>query len=177
MPKRGNKKRKKGRTGAGPSKGLRLCQEEEEQYGVVARVLGGPNCLVVCHDGKTRMCVIRNKFRWRNKQHNRVSPGTWVMVGVRAWESTASGEQKCDLLEVYSDGDVIQLRRAADVDLAVLENATCTARPGEGAAALAQHTEVVFTDEPEPDPTATPVVAVRAATFGDDDDEIDLDSI
>ena len=85
MPKKGGKRSKK-RTSTGPSKGVRLCEEDGEQYGVVTQMLGGPNCRVTCQDGTERMCVIRSKFRWRNKNHNRLSAGTWVMVGVREWE-------------------------------------------------------------------------------------------
>ena len=177
MPRKGNQKRGKKNAGAGPSAGLRLCTEEGEQYAVVARVLGGPNCQVVCQDGQTRLCVIRNKFRWRNKSHNRISPGTWVIVGVRDWETTAKGDQKCDVLEVYADGDVAQVRQLANVDLLALENATQAARPGQGAGTTSA-TDVVFTHDADTDVDVSRVrvSAQPISTFGEED-EIDMDEI
>ena len=29
---------------------------------------------------------MRNKFRGRGKRDNTVSPGTWVLIGIREWE-------------------------------------------------------------------------------------------
>lgn len=185
MPKRGGNKRKN-KSGAGPSKGVRFCAEEGEQYAVITKVYGGPNCQAVCQDGKLRMCVIRSKFRWRNKSHNRISAGTWVMVGVRDWETAAKGEQKCDVLEVYADTDVTQLRGSSNLDLRALEQATQAARPGESSEVTdrrQQPTEVLFTEETEEGSVeeARKVVAsmraAPAATFGEEEDEIDMDSI
>ena len=184
MPKKGGKRNKR-RGPAGPSKGLRLCEDDGELFAVVAQMLGGPNCRVVCHDGKTRMCVIRAKFRWRNKNHNRLSVGAWVMVGVRGWETTASGEQRCDLLEVYSDGDAGRIEAASGVDLAALRRASGSARPGGGPSGdterTAARTEVVFVDEVEADIDTAELRATTggavAATFGADDGEIDFDEI
>ena len=185
MPKKGGKRNKR-RTGAGPSRGLRICEEPDEQYGVVTQMLGGPNCRVSCQDGKQRLCVIRCKFRWRNKNHNRLSAGTWVMVGVRGWETTAKGEQRCDLLEVYSDGDVGKLEAASGVDLARLRRSAGAARPGAGGggapaegAAGPKDQDVLFTDEVEADVSAADLrgTAVETVTFGADDDDIDLDEI
>ena len=183
MPKKGGK-RSKQRTSAGPSKGIRLCEEDGEQYGVVTKMLGGPNCRVTCQDGTERMCVIRSKFRWRNKNHNRLSVGTWVMVGVREWETTASGEQRCDLLEVYSDGDASKLEASGGGDLGRLRRVAGAARPGSegvgthtGAATDAQ---VVFADETaaDVDMRALRQQASEAVTFGAGDGvEIDLNEI
>jgi len=183
MPKKGGKRNKK-RTGAGPSKGIRLCEEDGEQYGVVTQMLGGPNCRVTCQDGTARMCVIRSKFRWRNKNHNRLSPGTWVMVGVRGWETTASGEQRCDLLEVYSSGDASTLEASGGTDLGLLRRAAGAAQPGGGSSEARTGTtteaDVVFADEAAADVDTRELrqSATEAVTFGaDDDTEIDLDEI
>ena len=191
MPKKGGKRNGKSRAGAGPSKGIRVCEEEGEQFGVVTQMLGGPNCRVACQDGQVRMCVIRSKFRWRNKRHNRLAAGSWVMVGVRTWETTAKGEQRCDLLEVYSDGDAGKLESVSGADLSALRRMAGAARPGAAAtgghdAGTSANTErsgqdVVFTDEVEADIDTRQLQGekVDAVTFGagDDDDEIDLDEI
>ncbi len=190
MPKKGGKRNGKSRGAAGPSKGIRVCEEDGEQFGVVAQILGGPNCRVTCQDGQERMCVIRSKFRWRNKRHNRLAAGTWVMVGVRSWETTAKGTQRCDLLEVYSDGDAGKLEAMSGADLSVLQRAASAARPGAATVASAgdetrlgmghDGQDVVFTDEVEADIDTRQLQCekVEAVTFGaDDDGEIDLDEI
>ena len=196
MPKnkKGNKRgRKSAQGGNGASKGVRRCEEEGEMYAVVTKVLGGANCTVVCQDGVTRLCVIRSKFRWRNKSHNRVSPGTWLVVGVRTWEVTAKGQQKCDVLEVYSDSEASSLRDAVSMDWGHLVRATQNARPGEEATvAASRDTEVVFSDKAEMEREAVSAAAASlrsagagsdaASVFtggaeGEDDDDIDLDDI
>jgi len=47
----------------------RLADPKEpcEMYATVTRMFGQGNCQVLCNDGKTRICVIRNKFKGRNK--------------------------------------------------------------------------------------------------------------
>jgi hypothetical protein len=65
------------------------------------------------------MCIIRNKFRGRGKRDNTVALGTWVMVGIRSWESNSgdNNTQKCDLLEVYNDGEKEKLKKVNGVEL------------------------------------------------------------
>jgi len=49
------------------------------------------------------MCVIRGKFKGRNKRSNQIIEGGFVLVGLRDWEIVKPGKlPKCDLLEVYS---------------------------------------------------------------------------
>ena len=104
---KGGKKGKKGgrkHGGSAPTqRGVRTVQEDGECYAAVVKLYGG-NCEVMCDDGVTSLCVIRNKFRGRGRRDNMLTPGKWVMVGIRDWEARAAGKpQKCDLLEVYSD--------------------------------------------------------------------------
>jgi len=98
------------------SKFLRISQEEGEVYAKVEKMLGNGMCHVVCLDKVTRLCFIRGKFRGRGKKDNLLTPGTWVLVGLREWEnktvSTTDTKptQKCDLLEVYNDMDKERLK-------------------------------------------------------------------
>tara|TARA_B110000261_G_scaffold157116_1_gene191764 strand:+ start:273 stop:827 length:555 start_codon:yes stop_codon:yes gene_type:complete len=103
----GNKSKRQGRkhVNAPQQRSVRYIQEEGEVYAVVTKLFGGSNCEVMCMDGKVRLCVIRNKFRGRDKRDNTISPNVWVLVGIRDWEARIGKPQKCDLLEVYSDGD------------------------------------------------------------------------
>jgi len=98
---------------------LRLVEEAGECYAQVEKLLGGSNCHVACMDGITRLCHIRGKFRGRSKRDNRIESGTWIMVGVRDYESTREGSgklQNCDLLEVYRDTDKERLKKSVRED-------------------------------------------------------------
>ncbi|GAI87692.1 unnamed protein product [marine sediment metagenome] len=64
----------------------RFASVEGEAYAVVQRMLGGTICEVLCIDGVVRLCVIRGKFSGKGKRDNRLSKGTWVLVGLRDWE-------------------------------------------------------------------------------------------
>ena len=59
------------------------------------------------------------KFKGRNKRHNLVDNGTWILVGLREWETVTMDSkkpQKCDLLEVYSNTDKEKLKKNEDND-------------------------------------------------------------
>ena len=64
---------------------VRYVKEEGEMYAVVAKHFGG-QCEVVTSDGETRLCIVRGKFKGRQRRDNNITLGTWVMVGVRDWE-------------------------------------------------------------------------------------------
>lgn len=80
-------------------------KEEDEMYAIVTKLYGGSNSSVFCMDGMTRHCIIRNKFRGRDKRDNIITTNTWVLVGLRNWEARGDKQQRCDLLEVYSDNE------------------------------------------------------------------------
>ena len=81
----GNKAKKQGRKHINipQNRNTRFAKEDGEMYAVITKIFGGPNCEAKCNDGKTRMCIIRNKFRGRGKRDNNVALGTWVLVGKR----------------------------------------------------------------------------------------------
>jgi len=101
------------------STALRLAQNELELYAHVEKILGGANIHVMCMDGKLRLCHIRGKFRGRGKRDNIIQVGTWVIVGLRDYETMREGSTKlenCDLLEVYRDSDKDRLRNTVRAD-------------------------------------------------------------
>lgn len=110
--------------GGGGNRALRLVVDEDEMYAVVTKMFGNGMCEVISNDAKKRLCVIRNKFRGRSKRDNTVAIGTWVMVGDRSWESGGGGSAdklpKCDLLEVYNDGEKQKLKKVNGMKLAQL---------------------------------------------------------
>ncbi len=121
----GNKSKKIGRkfvTNNYANRKLRLKQEseEDEMYACVSKIYGQGRCLIRCIDGKERECVIRNKFSGRGKRDNTICVGTWILAGIRGWETiTAKKEQTCDLLEVYTENEQKQLKDKVSEDWSI----------------------------------------------------------
>lgn len=108
----GNKSKKQARSNSSaPQQNIRKAKEEGEMYAAVTKIFGGPNCQVMCNDGVSRSCIIRNKFKNRGKRENNISVGSWILVGIRDWEVRTNGTQKCDLLEVYSHSEKDKLKQ------------------------------------------------------------------
>jgi hypothetical protein len=104
--------------GIGSAK-TRLSEDPSEMYAYVVKHMGGSICQVVCHDGKTRMCVIRGKFRGtRGKRDSFITSNSWLLVGIREWESDSKDKEvgKCDLLEVYTEADKLKLKNVPGID-------------------------------------------------------------
>ena len=79
-------------------------KNDSEHYAQVTKILGNGMCYVqiVMHDLsiiKDVLCHIRGKFRGKNKRHNTVSISSFVVVGLRDWESTL---KNCDLIAIIS---------------------------------------------------------------------------
>tara|TARA_A100001015_G_scaffold309280_1_gene408439 strand:- start:1213 stop:1758 length:546 start_codon:yes stop_codon:yes gene_type:complete len=110
----GNKSKKLGRKfiSATVDRRLRYAQEDGEIYGVVTKLLGNGMFYINDCDGNERLVVMRNKFKGRGKRDNTVILGGWVLVGEREFESCA--HPKCDLLEVYNDGEKQRLKNSGD---------------------------------------------------------------
>jgi initiation factor 1A len=112
----GNKSKKQGRKHVNAGNGeqtqnVRKAIEEGEMYAAVTKIYGGSNCQVMCIDGVSRQCVIRNNFKMRGKRENTLIVGSWILVGIRDWEVRSNGTQKCDLLEVYSHNEKDKLKQ------------------------------------------------------------------
>ena len=114
----GNKSKKQGRKYAAPTleqqgqQKVRRVEEVGEIYAAITKIFGGTSCKVIDINGVTRDCIIRRKFNSAGgKRQNMISIGTWVLVGIRDWEVRANGEQKCDLLEVYSASEKDRLKQ------------------------------------------------------------------
>ena len=98
------------------SKKLRLPEQEGELLAVVLKLFGHGMVEVMCNDGVVRLCVIRKKFRGRNKRDNEIRMSSFLLVGIRAFEVVAVGKkQKTDLIYVYSDNDKTRLKQGGHV--------------------------------------------------------------
>lgn len=83
-----------------------------EMYALVTKNFGQGRIEVTCNDEKVRICVIRNKFKGRNKRTNKIYVGGNVLVGLRDWETSRDGKKEnCDLLEVYDNSESKDLQK------------------------------------------------------------------
>jgi translation initiation factor 1A len=104
------------------SQKLRISDNEFELYAQVSALLGNGMCHVLCIDGIQRLCHIRGKFRGRGKRDNIIGRGSWLLIGLREWESQdvstlKKGKfQNCDLLEVYSENDKEKLKNTVKIN-------------------------------------------------------------
>ena len=89
---------------------------EDEIYASVSKLYGNGRVSVTCNDNVERNCVIRKKFRGKNKSRgNELRIGTYVLVGRREFES---GKEKevTDLLYVYSNDQVLKLKKMEEIN-------------------------------------------------------------
>tara|TARA_A200000113_G_C8836853_1_gene345528 strand:- start:889 stop:1485 length:597 start_codon:yes stop_codon:yes gene_type:complete len=111
----GNKAKKQGRKFTNESHTTsvtRLSNDADEMYACCSKLFGNGMVGVLCHDGKERICVIRNKFRGRGKRGNHVEIGSWLLVGRRDFEKVSDGKkEKTDLLTVYNNRDITNLKQ------------------------------------------------------------------
>ena len=117
----GNKAKGQGRKFVNDSKqqkALRISECQFEVYAHVSKLNGNGMLDVDCIDNKSRLCFIRGKFRGRGKKDNFVGVGSWILVGLREYESGGGKGKKenCDLLEVYNDFDKEKLKSTVNVD-------------------------------------------------------------
>jgi hypothetical protein len=92
----------------------RFSGHPDELYAICTKMYGG-HVGVFCQDGVERLCVLRKKFKGRGKRDNIVTVGTYMLIGKRGFATTVVGKQeKCDLLEVYTDHDKKILKQSVN---------------------------------------------------------------
>lgn len=100
-------------------------KEPCEMYASMVKLYGGSICEVICEDGVTRLCVIRNKFRGRGKQDNFLSVGVLLLIGLRDWEVRhPDKKENCDLLCVYREDEKLKLKATAPGNWGALSDIT-----------------------------------------------------
>ena len=98
---------------------LRLSASDDEKYAFVKQMLGNGMCSVLTNDNLNLICHIRSKFRGRSTRNNFVTKNSIVLVGIRDWENP---HKNCDLLELYDDNDLIQLKKLPSVNLSIFDS-------------------------------------------------------
>ena len=147
----GNKSKRMGRkhVQTSTSSNTRIANDADgEIYGIITKIYGNGRAEVLCVDDKSRILVIRKKFKGRNKRNNAVAPNVWVMAGLRLWE-VRSGDSKevCDLLEVYDVNDIEFLKNNVDIDWQPLIAASKSNNPTSEVISSTSEAEVSFTDQ------------------------------
>jgi initiation factor 1A len=150
----GNKSKKMGNKYTVSSRKTRLPESIDEQFALVTKMVGGNQCLVQCEDSHQRLCCIRGKFTGKNKHANFVRAGSWVLVGVRSWETTKE-VQKSDLLELYGDSDKTYLINNFELTALITAEKLL-----DGVEDVAEEDNIVFTQDVD-----------------DEEEEIDFDDI
>lgn len=93
---------------------LRLPTEEGEQIACVTKMFGNGMCEIYNNDNIKLIGHIRGSMRGRQKRHNRISSSMLVLIGLRTWESII---KNCDILCIYSDEEVEQLKTLPSVNI------------------------------------------------------------
>ena len=90
---------------------VRTAREDGEIYAHVNKNYGNGMCNVVDMNGQEYLCMIRGKFRGKDKKSNKLEVGSWVLVGTRDWETTKKdAKPKCDVLEIYTKDEFDKLK-------------------------------------------------------------------
>ena len=98
------------------SQRVRYVEEPGEMYAIVTAKFGGRNIQVMCQDGVSRRCVIRNKFM-KLKGDNSISIGTWLMVGIYEWEKRVDCTKTCDVLEIYLRAEKEKIKQNVNISV------------------------------------------------------------
>ena len=156
--------------------------QPDEQFACVSKMLGNGMCHVECADNKTRLCIIRNKFKGRGKRDNVISPGSFVLIDIRSWETAATTKsklEKCDLLEVYNPGEKERLKDTVSFDWSKFKNIASFSNEKEE-----EDNDVFsFTDnnnyelEENIEKQTKQIIETNNVSFLEDDEEIDIDDI
>lgn len=100
---------------------LILSSDPLEKYAIVTKMYGNGMCEVyyITDDNKQQKVIghIRNKMRGRQKRHNTVTPNSYVLAGLREWESVP---KNCDILALYDDNQIKQLKQMPDINISEL---------------------------------------------------------
>jgi len=177
----GNKAKGQGRKFLNDNKpkALRVSEDPLEIYARVSKNLGNGMVDVDCIDGKSRLCFIRGKFRGRGKKDNFVGVGSWVLVGLRDYESGGDKKKRenCDLLEVYNDFDKERLKMTVNInwgEFIRMDNVQMNQDPNK-----VKDGEIVFQDASasEYEELMLSQAQTKSSALANDEEEINVDDI
>ena len=85
----------------------RFAVEDGEYYALVTKMFGNGMCAISTIHGLNLIAHIRKKFSGRSKRNHFISVNSFVLIGLRLWESTP---KNCDILHVFSSSDISQFK-------------------------------------------------------------------
>ena len=85
---------------AGGGSAMRIPENELEQIVYVNKMLGNGMCEVFNNQDLRLIAHIRNKFKGRHKRSNNITANSYILIGLRDWESPC---KNCDVIFVYDD--------------------------------------------------------------------------
>ena len=118
--------------------------QEGESYARVTKMYGQGNMDVMCNDKIIRLCIIRKKFRGRNKRDNHCAVDSMVLVGLREWENPV---KNCDIMEIYSDSQIEQIKNIPRLNI---ENSLKLRLGAHGVVSKEQDDMLDFAEDNEP---------------------------
>jgi initiation factor 1A len=152
---------------------LRLPECELEQFAIVTKMLGNGMCEIYTNDNTRLIGHIRNKFRGKQKRNNMLSVNSIVMVGLREWENPI---KNCDILTIYENNQVEQLRNIPGIQIADLLKrqltGICTNKTQTN-----DDNDIIFTDEMEESEIVIPKQRIPLDFELEQTEEIDIDDI
>jgi translation initiation factor IF-1 len=81
----------------------RLPSCDLEVIACVTKMLGNGMCSITTSTNLNLMGHIRNKFKGRHKRQNNITPLSFVLIGLRQWESVP---KNCDILYIYDEREI-----------------------------------------------------------------------
>ena len=103
--KKGGKKHKRNKSQSSISKPLRL-KEDDQQYAQIKKCKGNCRFDVFVFDGKERSAILCGSMRKRKF----VKMMDVVLVSLRDFQ-----DDKCDIIDVYDDNEVIKLKQQKEI--------------------------------------------------------------
>jgi hypothetical protein len=117
-----------------------------EYFAIVSKTLGNGMCYVIIPSlDDPLLCHIRKKFSGRFKKDNLIQAGTFLMVGLREWESTP---KNCDVMEVYNHSDLAILKTMPTFSFS---NDLISSFSKNGAKAAPKDEEIIFDENADDD--------------------------
>jgi len=147
---------------------LRLSTDELERYACVTKMFGNGMCEITLNDNTKLVGHIRGAFRGRQKHRNFITVHTIVLVGLREWEDT---RKNCDLLYIYDDNQLEQLRNMPQIDIKNLLQMKIVFGGN-----TVENSDILFTNETEKD-TKELLETVEEFKMNETEDWLDVDEI
>jgi hypothetical protein len=152
---------------------LRLSTDPLEQYAFVTKIYGGGMCEVWFIDKNNKNIKIighiRKKMKGRQKRHNTIIPNSYVLIGLRDWESEPKNG---DIICIYDENQIELLKQNPSVNLSSL-NQFNTAKHETSVLEDDEFTFGVEDDDIKVDTTDITETFITDSTSGD----IDIDDI